>query len=138
MGYSFLPSEAFSARPFGLVVSLYYKDSLGNPFVDAVFNETVNVIEIDEGLDGETFFLYVFLAAIVVLLLVIGQQFLSSFDGKKKKAKPVIETGTKIVNGVDYDWLPKEMLHELNKSPRRSPRQSPRQRKTKRGTGSDE
>jgi len=138
LGYSFLPSETFASRPFGLTVNLYYKDVDGNPFVDAVFNETINVIELDEGLDGETFFLYVFLIACVVLLLVVGQQFLASFSKKKVVSKPVIETGTSNPNDVDYDWLPKETLNEIHKSPKRSPRTSPRQRRAKRATGADE
>lgn len=46
--------------------------------MNAVFNETVSIIELDEGLDGETFFLYILLGAIVVLVLVGAQQFLSS------------------------------------------------------------
>jgi hypothetical protein len=44
-----------------------------------MFNETITLVESDEGLDGETFFLYVFLAAFVVLLLVGAQQLLASF-----------------------------------------------------------
>lgn len=75
------------------------------------------------GLDGETFFLYVFLAAGIVLLLVIGQQTLLSVGKKRstgsgstaKKAAP-IETGTNNPNNVDYDWLPKQTLASLSKS----------------------
>lgn len=72
------------------------------------------------GLDGETFFLYVFLAAGIVLLLVIGQQTLLSV-GKKRSStstakKPTqIETGTNNPNNVDYDWLPKQTLANLSK-----------------------
>lgn len=139
--YSFVPSDAFSSRQFGLTVNLGYKDGDGASFLDAVFNETVSVVEVDEGLDGETFFLYVFLAAFVVLLLVLGQQLLSSYGRKKGGAKrPVVEMGTKTADGVDYDWLPKEMIQELNRSPKTpktSPKTSPRQR-AKRSTGSDE
>ena len=51
----------------------------GEQFIEAVFNQTVNIVEVDEGLDGETFFLYVFLAAFAVLLLLAGHHFLSSF-----------------------------------------------------------
>jgi len=139
--YSFIPSDAFSSRQFGLTVNLGYKDGDGASFLDAVFNETVSVVEVDEGLDGETFFLYVFLAAFVVLLLVLGQQLLSSYGRKKGGPKrPVVEMGTKTADGVDYDWLPKEMIQELNRSPKTpktSPKTSPRQR-AKRSTGSDE
>lgn len=48
--------------------------------MNAVFNETVTIVELDEGLDGETFFLYIFLAACVILALVGVQQFLSSLS----------------------------------------------------------
>ncbi|XP_056635880.1 translocon-associated protein subunit alpha isoform X1 [Diorhabda sublineata] len=120
--YSFLPSEAFAGRPFGLNIMLNYHDSNGNPFQEAVFNETVQVVELEEGLDGETFFLYVFLAAGVVLLLVIGQQTLLSVGkkrsggsgGSSRKSAPV-ETGTNNPNNVDYDWLPPQVIASLCK-----------------------
>ncbi|CAL1539375.1 unnamed protein product [Lymnaea stagnalis] len=136
--YGFVPNEAFSARPFGLAVTLNYKDQSGNVFQSAVFNETIQVVDPDEGLDGETFFLYVFLAAIVILLLVGAQQLVANF-GRKRLSKPrqTVELGTQN-SDVDYDWLPKETLQGLNKSPRRSPKQSPRQRRNLRSTGSGE
>ncbi|CAG9857141.1 unnamed protein product [Phyllotreta striolata] len=144
--YSFLPSETFAGRPFGLNILLNYRDNGGNFYQEAVFNETVQIIELEEGLDGETFFLYVFLAAGVVLLLVIGQQTLLSVGKKRssssgssnssRKSAPV-ETGTSNPNNVDYDWLPKQTLANLNKevlqkSPKSKP-VSPRQRKVKAG-----
>lgn len=136
--YGFIPNEAFSSRPFGLSVILNYKDAEGTVFQNAVFNETIQVVEPDEGLDGETFFLYVFLAAIVVLLLVGVQQLVSNF-GRKRLTKPrqPVEMGTQN-SDVDYDWLPKETLQSLNKSPKRSPKpkQSPRQRRNLRSSGS--
>ncbi|XP_044269087.1 translocon-associated protein subunit alpha [Tribolium madens] len=142
LAYSFIPSEAFAGRPFGLNINLAYRDASGNSFQEAVYNETVQIIELEEGLDGETFFLYVFLVAGVVLLLVIGQQTLLSFGKKRitRKAAPV-ETGTSNPNNVDYDWLPKQTLATLNKEKsQKSPKsikQSPRQRKVKRSTGSE-
>lgn len=138
--YTFYTSDTFSSRPFGLTVNLKYKDADGLDYLDAVFNDTVNVIEMDEGLDGETFFLYVFLAACAVLLLVAGQQFLVSFGVSRKRSvtKPKIETGTQNANDVDYDWLPQAHLNDINKSPRRSPRESTRARRMKRGTGSSD
>ncbi|XP_070575895.1 LOW QUALITY PROTEIN: translocon-associated protein subunit alpha-like [Ptychodera flava] len=131
--YVFTPNEAYAGRPFGLVINLNYKDAEGIFFQDAVYNETINIIELDEGLDTETFFLYVFLLAVVVLLLVAGQQFISSFGKKKRPSKQVVEMGTQNHSDVDYEWIPKSTL-EMNKtSPRRSPR-----RRSKRGTGSDD
>jgi len=121
--YGFAPSDTFSARPFGLVINLNYKDADGNLFRDAVYNETITITEPDEGLDGETFFLYLFLAAIVVLLIVGAQQLFSTF-GKKRSSKPkqYVEMGTQNKSDVDYDWIPKESL-EIKKSPKTSPRQ---------------
>jgi len=135
LAYQFFVSEAYSARPYGFTVNLFYRDADGNQYLNAVFNETVSIVELDEGLDGETFFLYLFLAAIVVLLLVVAQQLFVSY-GKKHltSSKQKTEMGTSNPNDVDYDWLPQETLNSLNKSPK--VRQSPRQRRVKRGTGS--
>lgn len=98
LAYSFFISDAYSTRPYGLTVNLLYKDQVceclaplmvsficivfqdGNRFMNAVFNQTVNIVEIDEGLDGETFFLYVFLAAIVAGLLFVAHHYLLSMN----------------------------------------------------------
>lgn len=139
LAYSFIPSENLAGRPFGFNINLNYRDANGVGFSEAVYNETVQIIELDDGLDGETIFLYVFLTACVILALVGGQQLLSSFGRKSRPSttrKPPVEMGTSNPNNVDYDWLPKETLNRINKSPR-TPKQSPRQRKTKRG-GSDD
>ncbi|XP_015595345.1 translocon-associated protein subunit alpha [Cephus cinctus] len=140
LSYSFIPSETVAGRPFGLSINLNYRDANGLQFSEAVYNETVQVIELDEGLDGETVFLYIFLAACVVLTLVGGQQLLTSLGRKSRSSssrKTTVEMGTSNPNNVDYDWLPKDTLNRLNKSPR-TPKQSPRQRKTKRAAGSDD
>lgn len=139
--YEFIPNEALHARPFGLVININYQDEDGNIFQTSVFNETVNIVEADEGLDGETFFLYVFLTAVIVLVLVGAQQLFTSLGRKTRTIKPrvTVELGTE-KNDVDYEWLPKEMLQELNKSPRRgTPKVSPRKRRqNKRSTGAGE
>ncbi len=57
-------------RPFGLVINLNYRDANGNMFQDAVFNQTVTIIEKEDGLDGETIFMYSSLLDLVYLLLL--------------------------------------------------------------------
>ncbi|XP_057380786.1 translocon-associated protein subunit alpha-like [Daphnia carinata] len=142
VAYSFIPAEPFAGRPFGLSINLAYRNNEGRVFSEAVFNETINIVEVDEGLDGETFFLYLFLAAGVVLMLVLGQQALASM-GKRRGGGSRLETGTArntgsvSDDGIDYDWLPQSTIKELNKSPKNSPRRSPRLRKTKGGSSSD-
>jgi len=135
LSYSFYTDESFAGRPFGLVVSLGYRDSEGKPFLDAVFNETVTIVELEEGLDGETFFLYVLMAAFVVLLLVLGQHLLSSYGGRKAPRKQQIERGTSDSDDVDFEWIPKTTLASMKKSPGKSPK-SPKQRRVPKKTGS--
>lgn len=115
LAYSFVPTEAFAGRPFGLNINLNYRDASGATFQEAVYNETVQIVELEEGLDGETFFLYIFLAAGVILLLVIGQQTLLSVGKKHTSRKAPVETGTSNPNNVDYDWLPKQTLANFSK-----------------------
>lgn len=119
VSYSFMPSETFAGRPFGLNIALNYRDSNGARYSESVFNETVQIFELDEGLDGETFFLYVFLAAIAVLLLVLGQQFLAGSVGRRTRrahvSRKAIETGTSNSSDVDYEWLPQETLKIIRK-----------------------
>lgn len=47
--YTFVPSTGFAGRPFGLHINLAYHDAAGNGFQEAVFNETVQIVELDEG-----------------------------------------------------------------------------------------
>jgi len=130
VAYSFIPADAFAGRPIGLTVNLHYRDAAGNFFIDPVFNETVQIVEFDEGFDTETFFMYVCIFGLAVLCLFLGFNYLS---GKKGGARPskVVETGT---NGgdVDFEWIPKSNLRTPG-----SGKTSPRQRKSKNNAGSD-
>ena len=53
VAYSFIPADAFAGRPIGLSINLQYRDASGNMFIDSVFNETVQIVEFDEGFDTE-------------------------------------------------------------------------------------
>jgi len=129
VAYSFIPADAFAGRPIGLTINLNYRDAAGNFFIDPVFNETVQIVEFDEGFDTETFFMYVCIFGATVLLLFLAFNFLS---GKKGGSRPKsMETGTDD-DGVDYEWIPKSALRTPG-----SGKTSPRQRKAKRGAGSD-
>lgn len=131
--YSFIPAEPMGGRPFGLVINLNYKDLNGNVFQDAVFNQTVTIIEREDGLDGETIFMYMFLAGLGLLVVVGLHQLLES----RKRKRPIqkVEMGTASQNDVDMSWIPQETLNQINKA---SPRRLPRKRAQKRSVGSDE
>ncbi|XP_061584599.1 translocon-associated protein subunit alpha-like [Cololabis saira] len=130
--YSFIPAQPMAGRPFGLVILLNYLDSEGSAFQTAVYNQTVTIIELEEGLDGETMFMYVFLAGLVSLMVFGMYQVLESRTRKRLPVK--IEKGTTGVNDVDIDWIPLETLNAMNKA---SPKTSPRKR-TKRAAGTDQ
>jgi translocon-associated protein subunit alpha len=133
VAYSFIPADAFAGRAIGLTINLNYRDSEGNFYFDPVFNETVQIVEFDEGFDTEVFFMYVFMAAGAILLLFLAFSFLSSRKGSKKHAhKKVVETGT-ANDDVDYEWIPRSALHHTPGSNKTSPRQ----RKGNRHAGSD-
>ncbi|TRY61488.1 hypothetical protein TCAL_02169 [Tigriopus californicus] len=134
LSYSFVPADAFAGRPIGLTVNLAYRDLQGNLFMDPVFNETVQVVEFDEGFDTEVFFMYVFIVAGALLVLFLAVNLLSGKSKGKKSvaaAKPV-ETGT-ANDDVDYEWIPRTALRTPG-----SNKTSPKQRKAKRNASSDE
>lgn len=131
--YSFIPAEPMGGRPFGLVINLNYKDINGNIFQDAVFNQTVTITEKEDGLDGETIFMYVFLSGLGLLVVVGLHQLLES--RKRRRPAPKVEMGTSSHNDVDLSWIPQETLNQINKA---SPKRSPRKRSQKRSAGSDE
>ncbi|XP_063307825.1 translocon-associated protein subunit alpha isoform X1 [Pelobates fuscus] len=136
--YSFIPAEPMGGRPFGLVINLNYKDANGNTFQDAVFNQTVTIIEKEDGLDGETIFMYLFLGGLGLLVIVGLHQLLES--RKRKRPAQKVEMGTSNQNDVDMSWIPAETLSQIMQSRRdkASPRRSPRKRAQKRSAGSDE
>ncbi|CAF0725705.1 unnamed protein product [Rotaria sordida] len=132
--YLFMPSETFNGRPMGLVVLVNYRNSEGKRFQNVVFNQTINLTDADEGFDGETFFLYVFLGAILVLLGFLAYQYLLSNRMKRAGGKQGSQNflGNPQAKGsYDVDWIPKHHLIQ-----NRSPRKSPSQRKS-RQTNSD-
>jgi len=133
VSYSFAAADAFAGRPIGLTINLNYRDSAGNFFIDPVYNETVQIVEFDEGFDTETFFMYVCISGSVVLLAFLGLNYLSG--SKKGSARSrAMETGTDADDGVDYEWIPKSAL----RSTPGGGKTSPRQRKGKSATSDSE
>merc|ERR1711970_502979 len=138
--YSFAPADVFAGRPLGLQINLAYHDADGQDFIEAVFNSTVNITEVDEGFDTETFFMYIFLLAFLGLLGFLGYGALDTYvlggAGKKagaaKKLGPgaqaPVELGT-AREGVDYEWLPEHLKSELKRKVNGPTRTSPRLRK---------
>jgi translocon-associated protein subunit alpha len=148
--YAFVVSETYAGRPLGLYVSLLYTDSTGKKYQHTVFNDTITVVE-DESFSHETGFLYFVFACLVIIGLLLGQQFLTklrrragiSTSTKSKiatmtKSQPM-ETGTNGNNGdVDMSWIPREVLQAQNKSPGRSPNSTATKRREQKAKLSDD
>ncbi|XP_026161609.1 translocon-associated protein subunit alpha-like [Mastacembelus armatus] len=130
--YSFIPAQPMAGRPFGLVILLNYLDAEDTVFQTAIYNQTVTITEREEGLDGETMFMYIFLGGLLVLLLFGMYQVLESRTKRRMQMK--VEKGTVGINDVDISWIPQETLNVMNKA---SPKTSPRKR-TKRAAGTDQ
>lgn len=76
--YALIVNEALSERPFGFLVNLQYRDATGKRFASAAFNQTVNIVEFDDGLNLQTLFIYVFLASLAFGILFAIYSFLAS------------------------------------------------------------
>ncbi|XP_078395691.1 translocon-associated protein subunit alpha isoform X6 [Cetorhinus maximus] len=111
--YSFIPAEPMGGRPFGLVINLNYRDASSNIYRDAVFNQTVTITEREDGLDGETIFLYMFLTGLGLLVVVGIHQLLES--RKRRRPTSKVEMGTSNHNNVDMSWIPQETLNQISK-----------------------
>ncbi|XP_072308872.1 translocon-associated protein subunit alpha-like [Eucyclogobius newberryi] len=130
--YSFVPAQPMAGRPFGLVILLNYLDTDGNSFQTAIYNQTVTIIDQEEGLDGETIFLYIFLTGLVALMVFGVWQVLETRTRKRLLVK--VEKGTGNMSDVDISWIPQETLNTMNRA---SPKTSPRKR-AKRAAGTDQ
>ncbi|KAI1711142.1 translocon-associated protein (TRAP), alpha subunit domain-containing protein [Ditylenchus destructor] len=116
--YAFIPSEQFIGRPMGLDGSFY---------THAIFNETVNIVEDESAFSTETGFLYVVLAGLGVLILLIGQHYLSKLTRKQASSSSYQPTAQEIgtnKNEVDYEWIPR--THFLEKKSPKAGHQSPK------------
>lgn len=119
IGYTFYISEQYAARPYGFTVNLLYSDKDGVQYMNTVFNETVRLVEIDEGLDSESFFLYILLAGFVVLIgYGFNQLYIRYVNPTRRSSiKPKAEQEkTTTTHVVDYDWLPPSMVANLKKT----------------------
>lgn len=121
--FGLIPNEAFIGRPLGLVVNLHYSDADNVPYITTAFNQTVSILEDDSVFNAEYYMLIATGIGFVVVLLLIGQHFLSCYTRKTpQRSRAVAETGTG--KDFDFEWIPKDLIEKkIIKSPKNSPRQ---------------
>jgi translocon-associated protein subunit alpha len=119
VGYTLFISEQYAARAYGFTVNLLYSDKDGMQYQNTVFNETVTLIELDEGLDSESFFLYIILAGLLALMgYGLNQLYIKYVNPSRRySVKPKVEQErVTVTKEVDYDWLPPSMVANLKKT----------------------
>jgi len=102
VSYTFFPDPLLEPRDFGLVATVFYRDQQGVNWTSVFFNSTVDVSEQSGSFDGQTFFTFLALFAILGL---IGYGIYRTFGpfGKRKHSARGAEFGTK--QRLDNDWL---------------------------------
>jgi translocon-associated protein subunit alpha len=103
--YTFTPDAFLEPREFGLMGNIYYSLEDGSANYTSVFyNSTITLIEPNEPVDLQTFFMYVGIVGIAGLVGFVLFQSLTGLSGKKNK-RPKVEVGTQRSNVLDSDWL---------------------------------
>lgn len=129
LGYTLYVSEQYAARSYGFTVNLLYSGKDGVQYQNTVFNETVTLVELDEGLDSETFFLCIMLAGFVALIgYGLNKLYLKYVTPNVRrsatKPKPEVEKAPS-AREVDYGWLPPSMVANLKKTSTGSKKTAP-------------
>ncbi|KAA0190105.1 Translocon-associated protein subunit alpha, partial [Fasciolopsis buskii] len=68
--YKFRPALELVGRPFDLSIVVHYHDENGVHYTHRLFNQTVNLYEVEEGVDTQMLFLCVLVAAVSIAVLV--------------------------------------------------------------------
>jgi len=126
--YTFRPDAMLEPREFGLAAQVYYTDNENRNFSTFFYNNTITLVELEEGFDIQLLFTYVGILAVFVLIAFFVYNFVAKAakkSGVVRRSKNVVETGTS--QGVDNEWL--EGTHAVTKKPQ-SPK-SPRSDKKK-------
>jgi len=104
LAYTFVPSELLEPRDFGLTVGVAFFDAEGRNYTTSFFNQTIDFIEPESGVDAKTFFTYIFALAIGGLA-VFGFFKFSASIAEKKGRKNKVEIGTGKQSNLGDEWL---------------------------------
>lgn len=137
--YRFKPLEGFIGRQLGLVINLYYRNSVESQFIKTVFNETIKITENEDEFNREMFSLYLLMAGTTFGAIFAAYKYFWASKLSQISNSDVNTKSSTTTNGIDYQWLPKETLRLLNKNKsklQKSPKipkspKSPKQKKIK-------
>ncbi len=118
--YKFKPDQRLEPREFGVVVEVFYLNEQNDTFATTFFNQTVSLVEVEQGFDIQYVFTVITLLVIVALGgFAVYQKLEGGKTETKKSVKtPVAAAATSASPSspatVDRSWIPKDVL-ELEK-----------------------
>lgn len=119
--YSFTPDALLEARPYGVVVSVFYSDLEGANFTSVVFNTTLDLEETQEAIDSTALFTYV--GALAIAGLVGFAVYKAGRNMTKKSTSKRVKYNANIPATVlDNEWLEGTAAMKSPKSGPRSPK----------------
>jgi len=86
LAYSFTPSVQLAGQRFDLAVILTYFHKTGKPYLHAIFNDTISILEDEEAADVEMIFLGL-MVAVVTLVVAFGIWHWNSRKAVKRSPK---------------------------------------------------
>ncbi|VDP92814.1 unnamed protein product, partial [Echinostoma caproni] len=118
--YKFRPAVELVGRPFDLSIVAHYHDENGVYYAHRLFNQTVNLYEVEEGVDTQMLFLCVLVAAICVAILVGLWHWCSSKASRRhvtqQPSKQDESNGTTVVENEYLALLQNPKLPKSGKS----------------------
>ncbi|CAH8677237.1 SWI/SNF and RSC complex subunit Ssr1 [Schistosoma haematobium] len=104
--YRFKPAPELAGRSFDLSIVVYYHDNNDIYYAHKLFNQTVNLFEIEEGVDTELIFLVILVIALSIAILIGIWHWFTSIAQKRqpaKKSSKVVENDGE--NAVENEYL---------------------------------
>ncbi|TPP67456.1 Translocon-associated protein subunit alpha [Fasciola gigantica] len=99
--YKFRPALELVGRPFDLSIVAHYHDENGVYYAHRLFNQTINLYEVEEGIDTQMLFLVMLVIAVSIAVLVGLWHWCSSKAGRthvaQKPSKSVDSDDTPVI-----------------------------------------
>jgi len=104
--YLFRPDAMLEPREFALAAQVFYSDNENRNFSTYFYNDTITLLEVNEGFDIQLLFTYVGILAVFILVAFFAYTAVAKAAKKSGvgRRNRVVETGTK-TPGADDEWL---------------------------------
>nr|CAH8874408.1 unnamed protein product [Trichobilharzia regenti] len=105
------PAVELAGRSFDLSVVVYYHDNNNIYYAHKLFNQTINLYEIEEGVDTQLIFLVVLVIALSIAVLIGAWHW---FTSKANRRQPTKQTSKLVENNADSGVVENEYLALIN------------------------